>query len=206
MAEEPQVIQQESVVPPKQSPADRRRLAFLRVLTLVGVIGLITALFIFRDEVQKLQKYGYVGIFLISIAANATVIIPLPGVAFTTAMGAIFNPIGVAVAAGLGAAIGELSGYAAGFSGQGVIEKAAVYQRLTGWMRAHQRLAYLAILGLAFVPNPLFDMAGMAAGALKLPIWKFYLACAVGKILKMLLFSYAGHFSINWFFSITGEK
>ena len=39
-------------------------------------------------------------------------------------MGAIFNPIGVAVAAGLGAAIGELSGYLAGFSGQGVVERA----------------------------------------------------------------------------------
>ncbi len=177
---------------------DKRRLTLLRILALVGVIALIVILFIYRDQVKKLQEYGYLGIFLISIAANATIIIPLPGVAFTTAMGAIFNPIGVAVAAGLGASLGELSGYLAGFSGQAVIEKSSTYARLTDWMRKHQNLAYLMIVALAFVPNPLFDLAGMSSGALKLPIWKFLIACAVGKILKMLLFAYAGFYSINW--------
>src|SRR5512136_1767114 len=133
-----------------------RRLTLLRILALVGVIVLISVLFIYREQVKKLEKYGYIGIFLISIAANATIIIPLPGVAFTTAMGAIFNPIGVAIAAGLGAALGEISGYLAGFSGQAVIERAALYDRLTKWMKAHQNLAYLMIILVAFIPNPLF--------------------------------------------------
>jgi membrane protein YqaA with SNARE-associated domain len=177
---------------------NKRRLTLVRWLTLVGVIALIVVLFIFRDQVRKLEKYGYAGIFLISIAANATIIIPIPGVAFTTAMGAIFNPAGVAVAAGLGAAIGELSGYLAGFSGQGVVERVALYGKLTTWMKAHQNLAYGLIVLLAFIPNPLFDLAGMASGALKLPLWKFLIACSVGKILKMLCFAYAGYYSINW--------
>jgi membrane protein YqaA with SNARE-associated domain len=176
----------------------KRRLTILRILALVGVAAFIVTLFVFRDQVKKLQNYGYVGIFLISIAANATIIIPLPGVAFTTAMGAIFNPIGVAVASGLGAALGELSGYLTGFSGQAVIESASTYTRLTVWMRNHQNLAYLMIVVLAFIPNPLFDLAGMASGALKLPIWKFLIACAIGKVLKMLMFAYAGYYSINW--------
>jgi uncharacterized membrane protein YdjX (TVP38/TMEM64 family) len=176
---------------------DKRRLTIIRILVLVGVAAFIVALFIFRDQVKKLEDYGYVGIFLISIAANATIIIPLPGVAFTTAMGAIFNPIGVAVAAGLGAAFGELSGYLAGFSGQAVIERAELYNRLTRWMKEHQSLAYLMITVVSFIPNPLFDLAGMAAGALKLPIWKFFIACAVGKIIKMLAFAYAGYYSFD---------
>jgi uncharacterized membrane protein YdjX (TVP38/TMEM64 family) len=178
----------------------KRRITLVRWLILVGVIALIGILFIFRDQVKKLEKYGYVGIFLISIAANATIIIPLPGVAFTTAMGAIFNPAGVAVAAGLGAAIGELSGYLAGFSGQGVAERVTLYEKLTAWMRAHQNLAYGLIVLLAFIPNPLFDLAGMASGALKIPLWKFLIACSIGKILKMLCFAYAGYYSINWLF------
>ena len=153
-------------------------------------------------KIFRLEEYGYLGIFLISIAANATIIIPLPGVAFTTAMGAIFNPVGVAVAAGLGASLGELTGYMAGFSGQGVIERVRLYERLTDWMRAHQRLAYLAIFVLAFIPNPLFDLAGMASGALKLPLWKFLIACALGKILKMGLFAYAGFYSVGWLTSL----
>jgi len=183
----------------------KTRLTILRILALVGVAALIVVLFVFRDQVKKLENYGYIGIFLISIAANATIIIPLPGVAFTTAMGAIFNPVGVAVAAGLGAALGELSGYLAGFSGQGVMERATLYTRLTDWMRAHQTLAYGVILLLAFIPNPLFDLAGMAAGALKLPLWKFLIACAIGKILKMLMFAYAGYYSIGWLTGIVGK-
>ena len=177
---------------------NKRRLNLLRIFTLVGVAALITALFIFRNQVKKLENYGYVGIFLISIAANATIIIPLPGVAFTTAMGAIFNPVGVAVAAGLGSAIGELTGYLAGFSGQGVIERVDLYSRLTKWMRDHQNLAYVMIAVLAFIPNPLFDLAGMASGALKLPLWKFLIACAIGKIFKMLMFAYAGYYSFGF--------
>jgi membrane protein YqaA with SNARE-associated domain len=113
-------------------------------------------------------------------------------------MGAIFNPLGVAIAAGLGAAIGELSGYAAGFSGQAVVEKVAFYQRLTGWMRQHNNLSFFAIFVMAFIPNPFFDLAGMASGALKIPLWKFLLPCAIGKILKMAMFAYAGAYSINW--------
>jgi membrane protein YqaA with SNARE-associated domain len=183
----------------------KTRLIILRTLALVSVAALISALFLFRNQVKKLEDYGYAGIFLISIAANATIIIPLPGVAFTTAMGAIFNPFWVAIAAGLGAALGELTGYAAGFSGQGVAERAALYNRLTTWMKAHQNLAYGAILLLAFIPNPLFDLAGMASGALKLPLWKFLLACAIGKILKMLMFAYAGYYSVSWLTGIFGK-
>ncbi len=184
----------------------KRNLTLWRILALLGVVALIALLFIFRNEVQKLGKFGYPGIFLVSIAANATIIIPIPGVAFTTAMGAIFNPIGVAVASGLGAAIGELSGYIAGFSGQAVVEKVSLYERLTTWMRNHQRLAYLVILVMAFIPNPLFDVAGMASGALKLPLWKFLIACSIGKIMKMLMFAYAGYYSINWLLGIFTPK
>lgn len=183
----------------------KTRLTIMRILALLGVIALIVALFIFRDEVKRLEEYGYFGIFLLSIAANATIIIPLPGVAFTTAMGAIFNPMWVAVAAGLGAALGELTGYMAGFSGQGIAERSVLYNRLTTWMKAHQNLAYGAILLLAFIPNPLFDLAGVSSGALKLPLWKFLLACAIGKILKMLIFAYAGYYSVSWLTGFFGK-
>jgi uncharacterized membrane protein YdjX (TVP38/TMEM64 family) len=176
----------------------KSRVTILRILALAGVITLLIVLFVFRNQLEKLQNYGYVGIFLLSIAANATIIIPIPGVAFTTAMGAIFNPIGVAVASGLGAALGELTGYMAGFSGQGVAERTKLYIRLTTWMKVHQNLAFGAILLLAFIPNPAFDMAGMASGALKIPLWKFLIVCAAGKILKMLMFAYAGFYSISW--------
>jgi uncharacterized membrane protein YdjX (TVP38/TMEM64 family) len=110
-------------------------------------------------------------------------------VLFTSAMGAVFHPFWVALAAGVGAGIGELSGYLAGFSGQAVVESKPRYEKMVGWMR---RYGDLTILVLAIIPNPLFDMAGIIAGVMKMPVWKFLLFCIVGKIIKMMAFAYLG--------------
>jgi membrane protein YqaA with SNARE-associated domain len=32
----------------------------------------------------------------------------------------------------------------------------------------------------------------MTAGILKMPVWKFLIYCVIGKILKMMMFAYAG--------------
>jgi uncharacterized membrane protein YdjX (TVP38/TMEM64 family) len=172
----------------------KRTLNIIRVIVLLAVIALTVVLVINRERIQGLQAYGYPGIFLISILANATILVPVPGVVFTSAMGAVFNPFWVAVAAGTGAAIGELSGYMAGFSGQAVVENAARYDRVVGWM---QKYGDITILVLAFIPNPLFDLAGMLAGVLKMPVWKFLIYCVIGKILKMMIFAYAGGWVIT---------
>jgi uncharacterized membrane protein YdjX (TVP38/TMEM64 family) len=161
----------------------------LRVVVLIFVLALTCLLVIYRNEVVKLQGYGYPGIFLFSILANATIIIPMPGVLFTSAMGAIFNPWWVALAAGSGAAIGELSGYLAGLSGRELIARNKTSDRVEFWVK---RYGGLAIFLLALIPNPLFDMAGITAGALKMPVQKFLLYLWLGKICKMLVFALLG--------------
>lgn len=180
--------------------SSERRLQLARVLALILVIAASIYVFSIRDQAKELASYGYPGIFLLSILANGTIILPAPGILFVFTMGAVFNPFFVAIAAGLGAAIGELSGYLAGFSGQAVVEKAEAYQKILGWMRDHRRLSYLVILLLAFIPNPLFDLAGIAAGTLRIPIPHFLFFSAIGKILKMLVFAYAGASSLEWIF------
>ena len=156
-----------------------------------------------RDQAAKFAEYGYPGIFLISILANATILLPAPGIAIVFAMGGVFNPLIVGLVAGAGAAIGELSGYLAGFSGQGVAEHTKIYERINGWM---QRYGMLTIFVLAAIPNPFFDLAGMSAGALKMPLQKFLIACVLGKIIKMWIFAYAGAYSINWLINIMKSK
>lgn len=177
-----------------------QRLKLVRLLVFVCVILLSFALYSFRDQAKQLAQYGYPGIFILSILANATVILPAPGILFVFAMGAVFNPLGVALAAGAGAAIGELSGYLIGFSGQGVVENAQMYNRLLEWMKQNRLLSYAAITLLAFIPNPLFDLAGVAAGTLKIPVLKFLFFTFIGKTIKMLFIAYAGATSLEWLF------
>lgn len=167
-----------------------RRTTILRIVALVFVLGLTAWLFINRDRVKELEEFGYLGIFLFSLAANASLILPVPGVLVTSAMGAVFNPFWVAIAAGSGSALGEISGYLAGFSGQGLVEKTKWHDRVTGWMRS--KYGDLIVLLLAFVPNPLFDIAGITAGALKMPLMRFLIWCWLGKVLKMMVFAYGG--------------
>jgi len=171
------------------------RLSILRILALLLVIGLSVFVFSVRDKAQQLAIYGYPGIFLLSFLAYATVLLPAPGVAIVFTMGGVFNPLGVAFAAGAGAALGELSGYLAGFSGQAVVENSKIYDRLKSWMHKN---GVLTVLILATIPNPFFDLAGMIAGILKMPVMVFLLCCWIGETLKMLVFSYAGSASFSW--------
>jgi uncharacterized membrane protein YdjX (TVP38/TMEM64 family) len=193
MEEDPLQIDIEEQVSesPPEKPASKKRLNIIRGVVMLLVIALTVVLVIYRDQIQALQAYGYPGIFLFSILANATILIPIPGVVFTSAMGAVFNPFWVSVAAGAGAALGELSGYLAGFSGQAVVENSKRYDQVVHWM---EKYGDITVLVLAFIPNPLFDLAGMVAGILKMPVWKFLIYCVIGKILKMMMFAYAG----NW--------
>jgi len=105
-------------------------LTLVRIAAVLVVIGITVYVFTIRENIEQYTVYGYPGIFVIALLTNATVLLPAPGVAVVYAMGAVFNPLGVALAAGTGGALGELSGYLAGFSGQAVVERAEVYERV----------------------------------------------------------------------------
>ena len=81
-------------------------LGLTRILALVLVIGISVYIFSIRDQAEELAIYGYPGIFLLAFLAYATVILPAPGIAIVFAMGAVFNPLGVALCAGSGASLG----------------------------------------------------------------------------------------------------
>lgn len=170
-------------------------LTVARLLSLAAVIAITLYIFSIRDRAAQLAVYGYPGIFLLSILANATLFLPAPGVAFVFSMGAVFPPLPVALAAGAGAALGELSGYLAGFSGRAVLERSSRVERLEQLMR---RYGALTIMVLALIPNPVFDVAGIIAGILRMPAHKFLFYCWIGKTLKMLAFAFAGAYAVQW--------
>jgi membrane protein DedA with SNARE-associated domain len=187
-----QVVQPEAYNKPKSS---RFVTNLLRVLALFVVVGITLYIYSIRDRVEQFAGFGYPGIFLIAMLANATILLPAPGVAVIYAMGAIFNPFGVGLAAGLGGTIGELSGYLAGFSGQAIVERMDVYNRVKPWV---DKYGGWAILVLSAIPNPFFDVAGIAAGIAKMPLQTFLLFSGIGQLIKMTAFALAGHYSISF--------
>jgi len=167
----------------------------LRVISLLAVIAITVYIYNIRDRVDEFKQFGYAGIFLIALMANATVLLPAPGVAIIYAMGAVFNPVWVGLSAGTGGALGELSGYLAGFSGQAVVERTDIYNRFKPWV---EKYGGWAILVLSAIPNPFFDVAGIAAGIAKMPIQTFLIFTWIGQLIKMTMFAVAGHYSLEW--------
>jgi membrane protein DedA with SNARE-associated domain len=167
-----------------------------RIISIIAVVALSIFVYSIREEAHLYAIYGYPGNFLISLLAKATVLLPAPGIAIVFTMGAVFHPLGVGLAAGAGGAIGEISGYLAGFSGQVVIENTSLYTKMSSWMKKN---GPLSILFFSIIPNPFFDLAGIAAGALKMPFYRFLFWAWIGITAKMIFFAYAGSSSIDIF-------
>ncbi len=180
--------------PPTEQPAGWR-INLLRLFTAILVLLISLLLINQREHIQQMAGVGYPGIFITAMISSATVLIPGPGLAIVFTMGSILHPLGVALAAGSGAAVGETSAYLAGISGRAVIERMDLYRRLKPQIL---RYGPIAIFLLGVIPNPLFDLAGIAAGALKMTFWKFLLAVWAAQVIKMLLIAFAGSFSLNW--------
>lgn len=150
---------------------------------------------LFAPQIQQFRQYGYPGIFLISLIGNASIALPIPSLAVTFTMGAVLNWVIVGLVAGIGEALGESTGYLAGLGGSAIIENQKIYQRMKYYMEHH---GMLTVFILSAVPNPIIDLAGIAAGASRYGYHKFLFACWVGKTIKTLLFAFAGANSITW--------
>lgn len=143
----------------------------------------------FRNDLAKLQEFGLLGIFLISVLGNATIIIPAPVVVTAFVGGAVFNPYLVGVITAAGATLGELTGFLAGHGGTAVIRETKKYKKIKKWMH---KSGFLTITVLAAIPNPLFDLAGIISGVTKYPLYKFLTATLIGKTIKFVAIAVIG--------------
>lgn len=146
-------------------------------------LAIAAAVILLNDNIAALGNYGYLGVFIISALSSATIFIPAPGWAVVAAMATILNPIYVGIIAGIGSAIGELTGYMVGEGAIGLAHRKK-YEKFLVWI---QKNDMLAILVFSFLPNPFFDIAGIAAGAAKVPAWRYVLFCAIGRSLRYVL-------------------
>jgi membrane protein YqaA with SNARE-associated domain len=168
---------------------------YLQILALLFVIALSVFIILNRQKVAELEGYGYLGVFLISIISSASIVLPVPSWILVAALGAILNPVLVGIVSGIGGTIGEMTGYLLGYGGRLAVENIGIYTRMVQWMK---RWGSVTIFVLALIPNPLFDVAGAAAGSLRFPVWKFILFGAAGRIPKNIFFAYIGVWGLHF--------
>ena len=134
----------------------------------LGLISFVVAFVIFgtvlwiTDNLNA-ENVGYSGIWIISFIAAGSIVLPLPGpVAVCLAATPDFglNPLVIGLVSASAEALGEMTGYIAGISGRSLLKRNKYYPRVQSLIL--RRGGLFLLLG-AIIPNPLFDVIGIAA-------------------------------------------
>ena len=172
----------------------------LRVGILLAVVAASATALLLRDQLTLTQA-GYGGVALASLVASAGLIIPVPALGAVCAASVFLNPALLGLVAGTSESVGELTGYFLGYSGRDMVRRSRLYRRLEPLVR---RRGWLPLFLVSLVPNPIFDIIGIAAGALRYPLWGFLGVVWVGKTLKFMIFAYACRYSLAWLTEVFG--
>ena len=148
--------------------------------------------FLFREKLAALYTFGLLGIFLINFFGNATIFLPAPAIVSVVVGGALYPPFAVAIVSALGASSGDMVGFLLGHSGKNIFfkDRHRLYESLH---KVFKHFTIAIIFLFAFIPNPFFDIVGILAGAFSFPASRFFLALFLGRLLRSILLSYAGH-------------
>lgn len=158
----------------------------LEIAFLVLIIALSVVIFIFRDRIGNVGEVGYLGLFLLCFIANSTVLLPAPSLMIAASCALIMNPWLVALFASLGSTLGEFVGYLFGTVTGDLSPK---FQKFLDRLTAKIKNKTVLVFILAVLPLPLFDVAGIYSGGTKMNLLKFFIACFVGKFIKMLVYT-----------------
>jgi membrane protein YqaA with SNARE-associated domain len=171
----------------------KRHARLVSILIFIGSLALSFGVLFVPVDSQQLAAYGYGGIFIVTFLGALSLFIPGPTMVAAYVIGSVLNPFWVSLAAGLGSALGESSGYLAGYSSRAVIPPQepgnAWYWRVTNWVQARP---FLAVFVLSAIPNPLTDLSGLAAGRIKYAYPMFLLATFLGKSIRFGISAYLG--------------
>jgi membrane protein YqaA with SNARE-associated domain len=156
-------------------------------------------------------QYGYFGIFLISLVGALSIIFPIPYTVIIFTLGGlkvgeswVFEPFGIAVAAGIGSAIGEFSGYLIGFGGRKAISE-RYRKKMDFLVKVFNRFGPVAIFVFALTPLP-DDLLFIPLGVMRYSIIRTFIPALIGKFFMNLIIAYSGRFSVNVIRDIFGVE
>jgi len=180
----------------------------LGILGVVLTVLMAIAIVVYKEEVQELQQYGYIGAFFISILGGATIIIPVPMLAVVFALGGVVKYTWlVGLSAALGELVGALTIYMTGHGAGRAISVSkhgriqAAYERMLDLI---ERRGAITLFAVTSVVNPFFYPAAFACGALHFGLKKYTFIVLVGKIIKCMTIVYAGYFGLKGLFHAIG--
>ncbi|MHA1281258.1 MAG: VTT domain-containing protein [Promethearchaeota archaeon] len=159
----------------------------------IGISGINFGQWLANTALWYYYHYGdmgiYLGVFVISIFGNFTVIFPVP---YTIAIIVIsvvvpgVNPVLLGLVAGLGAGIGEVSAWLIGRGSQELLQDSEKMERMKGYVDR----GWAPLLIFIFAATPLPDDAFLIVlGLAQYKLWKTLIWCFLGKFVLCFLCS-----------------
>ncbi len=142
-------------------------------------------------------QYGYFGIFIISLIGALSIFFPVPYTVIIFTLGGlgVFEPVWIAVAAGIGSAVGEFSGYLLGFGGRKAISE-RYKKKMDVLVRLFNKFGPIVIFLFALTPLP-DDLLFIPLGVMRYSVVRAFVPALVGKFCMNLIVAYSGRFSIQ---------
>jgi len=177
---------------PRVPKARHRHHIVIAAAGIVALIALNIALYLAPIDYRALTTFAYAGAFFVCLVANAVVAIPIPYIPVIAHIGATAeSPALVIALAALGSVLGESVAFVVGRAEQGLVSEHPLYKRLHR-LAERKWLAGLVLFGLAVPLNPLFDVAGVAAGAMGMRYHVFFVAVFTARVVRMALIVWLG--------------
>lgn len=144
----------------------------------------------------------YIIVFMLALVLSMSLFLPVPVFALVVTAAKISgDPLGIGIVAGVGSAIGELSGYFIGAGGEHLLSEKGktgkLYARLKSFF---QKYGFFGIIAASFFPLTPIDFVGLIAGTLRYGWTKFLIATVIGKIPRYVMVAYSGEFILNFLF------
>jgi membrane protein YqaA with SNARE-associated domain len=134
---------------------------------------------------HSLRGYSVPGVFVVMLLANATIVVPVPWPAVFVPIARQSDSLALVLLAGaLGSVIGEAVAFFVGRSGRGAVEDTRFYRWVQRQLEHPLRAAAVLFI-LSAPPNPLFDIAGITAGATGVPFWIFFCSVFTARIIRL---------------------
>ncbi len=168
-----------------------RDLVFRLGLITIVIAFVIVGVILWLTDSLKPENIGYGGVWVIGFIAAGSIILPIPGpaaVCIAAAPDLGLNPLIIGVVSASAEALGEMTGYMAGLSGRSLFERNKYYPKFHSLL---QRRGGIILFVGAVIPNPLFDILGIAAGSIGYPIKRFLTVVFVAKAIKSTGIAYA---------------
>lgn len=151
---------------------------------LLAIVAIVLCAFFLQQELETYLGWGISGLFVGCFLANATVLLPAPSLLLICQFSLIYGALPTATVGSVASALGEMVGFFAGRSGKELLP-----DRQPGKIATIMtKRPYMVVFVFSVIPWPLFDIVGIISGALHADWKRFYLACLLGKFIKMLVY------------------